>query len=179
MELGEATIMVEDKKEAYISPLQKLDSYWTNVEHMPVPESIPSINLKEFNEEHRADMFHLARDAWVSLYNPEELIKELQEGNLGQQQRSYLKDLRKHGLILRAGYLMLDGRHLAPGNHWLFLKLLGELNDGYYTSRRAESVSRLVDFVQERYMTLDGLAFFSASDESFTENYNRDLDRIA
>lgn len=177
MEIGGEIEKNKDNNELG-TPLQKLDSYWTEVEHMPVPDSIPSISLDEFPEEHRIEMFHLARDAWASLYEPDVVIKELQEGEPGPHQRSYLKNLRKHGLILRAGFLTLDGRHLAPENHWLFLRLLGELNDGYNTPQRAESAARLADFVKERYMTLDGLEFFPASDESFAGNYKRDLERV-
>ncbi len=175
MEAADNSIFVEEKLTSASSALRELDSYWDEVEKMPVPDTIPPIDLNEFSENHRADMFNLAKNAWEESYDPALLIPKLRRDETGSDQRKELKDLRKHGLVLRAAYRSLDGRHLAPRNHWLFLKLLGELNDGYYSPQRQESKERLAEFVEKNYMSLDELDFFPATDKSFQDNYRKDL----
>jgi hypothetical protein len=175
MEAADNPLIVENSSYIPDSALRKLDSYWDEVEKMPVPEIIPNIDLNNFPENHRIDMFNLARDAWEDTYNPAELISKMREDGESTGERKDLKNLRKNGLVLRAAYKSLDGRHLAPQKHWLFLKLLGDLNDTYYSPQRAESKVRLADFVEKQYMSLDGLEFFSATNKSFQDNYNKEL----
>ncbi len=174
MEAADSSIPVEKTSTITGSSLQKLDSYWDEVEGMPVPETIPNIDLNDFPENHRIDMFNLARDAWVDIYNPATLLTHLQSDEVSNDKRRELKDLRKHGLVLRAAYKSLDGRHMAPQKHWLFLKLLGELNDNYYSPQRVESKEKLADFVEKQYMSLDGLEIFSATNKSLQDHYNKE-----
>jgi len=178
METTDNSFIVEKTQDIRDSALQKVDRYWDEVEKMPVPETIPDLDLNEFPENHRIEMFNIARDAWEETYDPESLILKLRDSQGSSEERKDFKDLRKHGLILRAAYRALDGRHLAPQKHWLFLKLLGELNDTYYSPRIEESKERLAEFVEEQYPSLDGLDFFPATDKSFQDNYNKDLDVV-
>jgi hypothetical protein len=178
METADNSSIIEKTADIDNSALSKLDTYWDEVEKMPVPGEMPDIDLDEFSESHRIDMFHLARDAWEQTYDPEKLLSSLRSGYTSSKERKDLKDLRKHGLILRAGYKSLDGRHLAPQNHWLFLRLLGELNDGYYLPHRDESKEKLAEFVEKHYMSLEGLDFFPASDQSFQSNYKKEVAQV-
>lgn len=175
MEAAENPIIIDEKLPSDSSALRKLDTYWDEVEQLPVPDTIPSINLNEFSEIHRTEMFDLAKNGWEESYDPALLISTLRSNQTSTGERKELKDLRKHGLVLRAAYRSLDGRHLAPRNHWLFLKLLGELNDGYYSPQRQESKERLAEFIEKNYMSLNELDFFPATDKSFQDNYRKDL----
>lgn len=143
-----------------------------------MPDSLPPIDLKSFTDEHREEMFGVAYNAWASAFDPGQLISELRSPEPTARQRSELKHVRKYGLVLRSAYQMLDERHIAPRKHWKFMKLLGDVNDAYFTPHRAETADRAAHFVESEYESLDGMEFIPSSQDSFVEYYQNNLERI-
>lgn len=154
------------------------DQYWKDVEKMAMLDNLPSIDINMFTEEHRGQMFHTAYDMWVSSFDPNRLVSELRSTVPSAQQRGELKHLRKYGLVLRSAYQMLDQRHVAPNKHWKLMKLLGEVNDAYFTPYKAETSERTAQFVEDAYQNSESMEFVPAMHDSFVTHYEINLERI-
>lgn len=178
MEAAEKSIIIDEKLPTDTSALRKLDTYWADLEKMPVPDTLPPVNLKEFPEDHRIAMFNLAKEAWDEIYDQHSLVEELRSNDHPDEQYKKLKKIRKYASLLRGSYVMLDSRQMAPQKHWKFTKLLGQLNDRYETSFDGDARESLCTFIENEYSTSEGLDFFPATNQQFAENYNNKLSQV-
>ena len=104
----------------------------------------PEINPEEKDfsntfedESYREHFFDEAKKAFEFVFDKEKFIQNIQlEPN--EESFSYLKQVRRYGLVLKASYRFSDVSHRCGEklNHFLFL--LGEYNDSYWILPRPE-----------------------------------------
>ncbi|MFA6269876.1 MAG: hypothetical protein WC657_01535 [Candidatus Paceibacterota bacterium] len=89
------------------------------------------------NEDRREHFFDEAKKAFEFVFDKEKFIHDIQS-EPNKESFSYLKKVRRYGLVLKASYKFSDISHRCGEklNHFLFL--LGEYNDSYWISPRLE-----------------------------------------
>jgi hypothetical protein len=82
------------------------------------------------NEQYRRHSFEEAKKSFDFVFDKNKFIKAI-EGEKSKQNFSYLKQVRRLGLILRASYRFMDSDHECPEDLQQFVSSLGEYNDTY------------------------------------------------
>ena len=115
----------------------------------------PKINPKEDgfsnifeNKEYRQHFFEEARKAFEFIFDKEKFIQNiLLEPN--EESFSYLKQVRRYGLILKAFYRFSDISHRCGENLNHLLFLLGEYNDNYWISTQLETRDEILNYLDD------------------------------
>ncbi len=111
------------------------------------PDEVDFSNIFE-DKQYREHIFEEARKAFEFIFDKERFVREIKlEAN--EESFSYLKQVRRYGLILKALYRFTDTSHKCGEklNHFLFL--LGEYNDSYWISSQPEIREGILDSLSD------------------------------
>lgn len=114
------------------------------VRHFSDIRNDPKINLDEVeftntfgSEEYRHHLFEEAKKAFEFVFDRDKFIQNIRlERN--NDSFSYLKQIRRYGLILKAAYNFSSVNHRCDARFNDFLFLLGKYNDSYWISQQSE-----------------------------------------
>lgn len=98
------------------------------------------------NEKQREHFFEEAKKAFEFVFDREKFTKNIQQ-EPNEESFSYLKQVRRYGLVLKASYRFVDSGHQCGENLNHFLFLLGEYNDSYWISPRSEIRDELLTYL--------------------------------
>lgn len=160
------------------SIVERFEAVWQTVRHQPEPLLIPPINIQLFNHQNRQSMFNFACDIWGETFDRTKLTTYLDPTTSPQNQDHVeLKTIRKYGAILKSGYLLFDQRHSTPVPLYQFVKVLGELNDYYFTPDASKHKTQTLSALEQLPDPESPPDFEPATDESFLEAWNYSLNR--
>ncbi len=104
----------------------------------------PAVNptVEDFSDifsdkQYREHSFEEARKAFEFILDKKKFVHHIKEKE-NEESFSYLKEVRRYGLILRALYRFIDSGHKCAENLQQFLSLLGKYNDRYWISPSEE-----------------------------------------
>lgn len=140
---------------------------------------VPPKNKYElaFDNDFREEMFTTAADVWLDIFDYERVegcLIDAQQMQATLEQRERLRRVRKYGLVMRSGHILLDERHSAPEPFYRFNKDLGKLIDVWFMEDKSPRyAARVLDTLHslKDYHPKD--TFNLASTTSFQSTANR------
>jgi len=107
----------------------------------PEKDDLSEIFDKEQNREH---FFKEAKESFEFVFDKGKFIHHIQE-KPNEKSLSYLKQVRRYGLILKAAYKFADSSHLCGEGLQQFLSLLGTYNDSYWISPNEDEKKKIIE----------------------------------
>lgn len=97
------------------------------------------------DESFRRHSFEESREAFLSIFDREQIESFLSAHEPTKEAYAYLKRVRRFGQVLRGNYKFSDASHTAPERFANFLRLLGDYNDRYWLPERPDPSAILAE----------------------------------